>query len=86
MGENSTNCPAIFAPRISELSNGSSSLAFIRDMKNLTTLVLRNNNISDIIPSNIGEYQILQQLDLSFNSLSGQLPKSLFNLSTLAYL
>ncbi|CBI20023.3 unnamed protein product, partial [Vitis vinifera] len=55
-------------------------------MKLLSTLVLRNNNISDSIPSNIGEYGSLTQLDLSFNNLSGQLPESLFNLSQLTYL
>ncbi|GLT64140.1 hypothetical protein SLA2020_366500 [Shorea laevis] len=48
--------------------------------------VLRNNNISDSIPSNIGEYQKLTQLDLSFNNITGQIPDSLFNLSSLSYL
>ncbi|XP_043700450.1 probable LRR receptor-like serine/threonine-protein kinase At1g56140 [Telopea speciosissima] len=72
--------------RISEIPNGSSSLAFITGMKALSTLVLRNNNISATIPSNMEEYQSLQQLDLSFNNLTGQIPSSLFNLSSLAYL
>ncbi|KAL6283206.1 hypothetical protein ACE6H2_014135 [Prunus campanulata] len=74
--------------RISDLSNvnGSSSLGFIKDMKSLSILVLRNNNISDSIPSNIGEYQSLSQLDLSFNNLTGQIPGSLFNLSSLSIL
>ncbi|KAB1216924.1 hypothetical protein CJ030_MR4G016063 [Morella rubra] len=72
--------------RISDVSNGSASLAFIKDMKSLTVLVLRNNNISDSIPSNIGEYQSLTQLDLSFNNITGQIPDSLFNLSSLTYL
>ncbi|XP_034213906.1 probable LRR receptor-like serine/threonine-protein kinase At1g56140 isoform X1 [Prunus dulcis] len=74
--------------RISDLSNvnGSSSLGFIKDMKSLSILVLRNNNISDSIPSNIGEYQSLSQLDLSFNNLTGQIPDSLFNLSLLSIL
>ncbi|XP_031260474.1 probable LRR receptor-like serine/threonine-protein kinase At1g56140 [Pistacia vera] len=72
---------------ISDLSNGSSSsLAFIRNLKSLTTLVLRNNKISDSIPSNIIDYQSLQHLDLSFNNISGQIPISLFSLSSLAYL
>ncbi|XP_062158088.1 probable LRR receptor-like serine/threonine-protein kinase At1g56140 isoform X2 [Alnus glutinosa] len=72
--------------RISDLSNGSSSLAFIKDMKSLIILVLRNNNISDSIPSNIGEYQNLTQLDLSFNNIAGQIPDSLFILTSLSYL
>ncbi|KAF3961180.1 hypothetical protein CMV_014175 [Castanea mollissima] len=72
--------------RLSGLSNGSSSLAFIKDMKSLSFLRLRNNCISDSIPSNIGEYQQLSFLDLSFNSIRGQIPDSLFNLSLLHYL
>ncbi|KAK9907104.1 hypothetical protein M0R45_002416 [Rubus argutus] len=74
--------------RITDISttNGSSSLGFIKNMKSLTSLVLRNNNISDSIPSNIGEYQKLSLLDLSFNNLTGQIPPSLFNLSSLSIL
>ncbi|KAJ0087000.1 hypothetical protein Patl1_06845 [Pistacia atlantica] len=73
--------------RISDLYNGSSSsLAFIRNMKSLTTLELRNNKISDSIPSYIGDYQSLVHLDLSFNNLSGQIPSLLFNLSSLTQL
>ncbi|XXG68692.1 hypothetical protein AAC387_Pa06g1720 [Persea americana] len=72
--------------RISDISNGSSSLAFISNMKSLSTLILRNNMISGTIPMNIGEYQSLLQLDLSFNNLTGQIPSSLFNLRTLTNL
>ncbi|GMP42263.1 hypothetical protein CsSME_00012065 [Camellia sinensis var. sinensis] len=69
--------------RISDLSNGSSSLAFLKDMKSLNLLILRNNNISGSIPSNIGDNLRLLQLDFSFNKLTGQIPDSLFNLSSL---
>ncbi|KAI9159743.1 hypothetical protein LWI28_001494 [Acer negundo] len=72
--------------KISDLSNGSSTLAFMRNMTSLSTLELRNNNISDSIPSNIGEFQSLQHLDLSFNNLGGDIPDSLFNLSSLVNL
>ncbi|KAK3217855.1 hypothetical protein Dsin_011825 [Dipteronia sinensis] len=72
--------------RISGLSNGSSTLAFMKNMTSLSFLELRNNNISDSIPSNIGEFQSLQHLDLSFNNLGGDIPNSLFNLSSLANL
>ncbi|TXG71291.1 hypothetical protein EZV62_006226 [Acer yangbiense] len=72
--------------RISGLSNGSSSLAFMKNMKSLSFLELRNNNISDSIPSNIGEFQSLKHLDLSFNNLGGDIPDSLFNLSSLTNL
>ncbi|KAG9146798.1 hypothetical protein Leryth_005121 [Lithospermum erythrorhizon] len=76
----------IFDRRISDLSNGSSSLEFLANLKSLTSLTLRNSNISGSIPSNIGEYQNLTQLDLSFNNLTGDIPDSLFNLSSLTHL
>ncbi|KAG5564473.1 hypothetical protein RHGRI_000605 [Rhododendron griersonianum] len=65
--------------RISDLSNGSSSLAFLKDMTSLSTLILRNNNISGTIPSNIGDFQSLSQLSCMFrflgnNKLTGMLP------------
>ncbi|KAK4594650.1 hypothetical protein RGQ29_018368 [Quercus rubra] len=71
---------------ISDLSHGSSSLAFIKDMTSLRSLVLRNNKISDSIPSNIGDYQQLRLLDWSFNNITGQIPDALFNLSLLSHL
>uniref|UniRef100_A0A1J3I779 non-specific serine/threonine protein kinase n=2 Tax=Noccaea caerulescens TaxID=107243 RepID=A0A1J3I779_NOCCA len=71
---------------LSDISNGSSSLEFIKDMKSLNILVLRNSNFTGTIPSNIGEYSSLQQLDLSFNKLHGPIPASLFNLSRLTHL
>ncbi|KAG5532921.1 hypothetical protein RHGRI_027247 [Rhododendron griersonianum] len=60
--------------RISDLSNGSSSLAFLKDMTSLSTLILRNNNISGTIPSNIGDFQSLSQLFLGNNKLNGTPP------------
>ncbi|KAI9161721.1 hypothetical protein LWI28_020109 [Acer negundo] len=56
--------------RISDLSNGSSTLAFMKNMKSLSFLELRNNNISDSIPSNIGEFQSLQHLNVVANNLT----------------
>ncbi|KAI3675657.1 hypothetical protein L1987_85249 [Smallanthus sonchifolius] len=70
--------------RISGLSNG--TMDFIRDLKSLSDLVLRNNKISGPIPTDIGEYQNLTRLDLSFNNLNGQIPRELFNLSRLSFL
>ncbi|XP_054789731.1 probable LRR receptor-like serine/threonine-protein kinase At1g56140 isoform X3 [Prosopis cineraria] len=81
-----SNLTSLEELRISDISNGSSSLAFIRNMKSLTTLELRNNKISDSIPSNIGEFLNLTHLDLSFNNITGQIPESLFNMSSLLYL
>ncbi|KAK8527046.1 hypothetical protein V6N12_054274 [Hibiscus sabdariffa] len=80
-----SNLTSLTELRISGLSNAS-SLAFIRDMRSLSVLDLRNNNISGTIPSSIGEYGNLTQLDLSFNNITGQIPESLFNLSSLTYL
>ncbi|KAM0063572.1 putative protein kinase RLK-Pelle-DLSV family [Helianthus debilis subsp. tardiflorus] len=70
--------------RISGLSNG--TLDFIKDLKSLNALVLRNNRISGPIPTNIGDFQNLERLDLSFNNLNGQIPRELFNLSRLSFL
>ncbi|KAG6500490.1 hypothetical protein ZIOFF_040335 [Zingiber officinale] len=42
--------------RIGDILNGSSSLDFISNMTSLSTLVLRNNKISDIIPLNFQPY------------------------------
>ncbi|KAI8015441.1 putative LRR receptor-like serine/threonine-protein kinase [Camellia lanceoleosa] len=39
-------------------------LEFLKDMTSLGTLVLRNNNISGSIPSNIGDYQSLNHFVL----------------------
>ncbi|XP_062015776.1 probable LRR receptor-like serine/threonine-protein kinase At1g56130 [Rosa rugosa] len=74
--------------RITDLTiaNENSSLGFIKNMTSLEVLMLRNNNISDSIPSNIGDYQKLVHLDLSFNNLNGQIPASLFDMNVLAIL
>ncbi|KAI3675672.1 hypothetical protein L1987_85264 [Smallanthus sonchifolius] len=69
---------------ISGLSNG--TLDFIKDLKSLRVLVLRNNRISGTIPTDIGEYQNLTTLDLSFNNLSGEIPRDLLNFSQLSFL
>uniref|UniRef100_A0A251T9V3 non-specific serine/threonine protein kinase n=1 Tax=Helianthus annuus TaxID=4232 RepID=A0A251T9V3_HELAN len=70
--------------RISGLSNG--TMDFIRDLKSLGVLVLRNNRISGPIPTDIGDFQNLTRLDLSFNNLNGKIPRELFNLSRLSFL
>ncbi|KAK8594795.1 hypothetical protein V6N13_015711 [Hibiscus sabdariffa] len=72
--------------RIGDIYNGSSSLDFVRNLKNLTDLVLRNVMLNGILPSYIAELQSLQKLDLSFNNLTGQIPSALFNMNSLIYL
>ncbi|KAI8551677.1 hypothetical protein RHMOL_Rhmol06G0204800 [Rhododendron molle] len=47
---------------ISDLSNGNTSLEFLKDMTSLNTLILRNNKIYGPIPSKIGDYQSLSLL------------------------
>ncbi|KAJ8532662.1 hypothetical protein K7X08_012585 [Anisodus acutangulus] len=70
-----SNLTSLTDLRISDLSNGSSSFDFLRNMKSLSS-----------IPSNIGEYQSLSLLDLSFNNLTGRIPDAVFNLSSLTHL
>ncbi|XP_050145028.1 probable LRR receptor-like serine/threonine-protein kinase At1g56130 isoform X2 [Malus sylvestris] len=71
--------------RISDIYNGSSSLDFIKNLTSLTHLYLRNALITGTIPSDIGDLN-LGTLDLSFNNLTGQLPSSLFTMSSLTSL
>ncbi|XP_033140588.1 probable LRR receptor-like serine/threonine-protein kinase At1g56130 isoform X2 [Brassica rapa] len=81
-----SNLTSLSELSLGDISNGSSSLEFIKDMKSLTTLVLRNSNLTGTIPSNFGEYLNLTQVDLSFNRLHGPIPASLFNVYQLTYL
>ncbi|CAH8332409.1 unnamed protein product [Eruca vesicaria subsp. sativa] len=81
-----SNLTSLGELNLGDISNGSSSLEFVKDMKSLTILVLRNNNLTGTIPSSFGEYLSLQQVDLSFNKLHGPIPDSLFNLSQLTHL
>ncbi|KAK8274106.1 hypothetical protein V6Z12_D10G051600 [Gossypium hirsutum] len=72
--------------RITGIYNGSSSLDVIRNLKNISDLVLRNVLLTGSIPSDISDFQSLQKLDLSFNNLTGQIPSKLFNMKSLTYL
>ncbi|KAK8331119.1 hypothetical protein V6Z12_A10G053300 [Gossypium hirsutum] len=69
--------------RITGIYNGSSSLDVIRNLKNISDLVLRNVLLTGSIPSDISDFQSLQKLDLSFNNLTGQIPSKLFNMNSL---
>ncbi|XWS12267.1 hypothetical protein CRYUN_Cryun37aG0074800 [Craigia yunnanensis] len=83
---NFANLTSLMSLRIGGIYNGSSSLDFVRNLKNLTDLVLRNVLLTGIIPSYITELQSLQKLDLSFNNLTGEIPSALFNMNPLRYL
>ncbi|KAL0909420.1 hypothetical protein M5K25_020290 [Dendrobium thyrsiflorum] len=72
--------------RIGDIINGSSSLGFISNMTSLSTLIVRNAKISDILPSNFTKYTSLIKLDLSFNNIIGNVPQSLLNLKSLQFL
>ncbi|KAJ4754844.1 Leucine-rich repeat transmembrane protein kinase [Rhynchospora pubera] len=73
--------------RIGDITSGTSStLDFISNMTSLNTLILRNCKISDTLLTDFSIYQKLQKLDLSFNNVTGELPESLFSLSSLNYL
>ncbi|MQM10569.1 hypothetical protein Taro_043461, partial [Colocasia esculenta] len=72
--------------RLGDITDGSSALTFIQNMKYLRILVLRNCKISGTILHNFDEYRSLTFLDLSFNNLTGQLPQSLFVSNSLKYL
>ncbi|TKW31102.1 hypothetical protein SEVIR_2G083100v4 [Setaria viridis] len=53
---------------------------------NLQWLRTPNNNISGVIPSDIGNLASLQQLDFRQNSLTGVIPESIGKLTRLVYL
>ncbi|KAK9031029.1 hypothetical protein V6N11_032425 [Hibiscus sabdariffa] len=72
--------------RIGDIYNGSSSLDFVRDLKNLTELVLRNVLLTGTLPSYITELNSLEKLDLSFNNLTGTIPSYMFRMNSLKHL
>ncbi|KAK7852203.1 putative lrr receptor-like serine/threonine-protein kinase [Quercus suber] len=81
-----SNLTSLKSLRISDIYNVSTSLDFIKNLTSLTELVLRNALITGNIPSDIGEYKILERLDLSFNNLTGEIPSGLFSISSLKFL
>ncbi|XVF39976.1 hypothetical protein PTKIN_Ptkin01aG0076100 [Pterospermum kingtungense] len=83
---NFANLTSLTSLRIVGIYNGSSSLGFVRTLKNLTDLVLRDVLLTGSIPSYITELRSLQKLDLSFNNLTGEIPSALFSMSSLQYL
>uniref|UniRef100_A0A6N2LF46 Leucine-rich repeat-containing N-terminal plant-type domain-containing protein n=1 Tax=Salix viminalis TaxID=40686 RepID=A0A6N2LF46_SALVM len=73
--------------RIGDLSGEDSSLEFLQNQKTLSILILRNCLLSGKIPDDqLGEFYKLQELDLSLNKLTGQVPESFQDLVSLQYL
>ncbi|XP_047063677.1 probable LRR receptor-like serine/threonine-protein kinase At1g56140 [Lolium rigidum] len=83
-----SNLGQLTSLRIGDIVNGSSSsLAFLTNMTSLTTLVLRNCRISDkLVSIDFSNFTRLGLLDLSFNNITGQVPQTLLNLSSLIFL
>jgi hypothetical protein len=52
----------------------------------LTQLILRDNNISGSIPSELSRLEYLRELDLSNNQIQGSIPASLAGMAELTYL
>ncbi|GMI93622.1 hypothetical protein like AT1G56130 [Hibiscus trionum] len=77
------NLTSLTSLRVGDIYNGSSSLDFVRNLKNLTNLILRNAMPTGIFPPYITELQSLQKLDLSFNNLTGTIPTALFTMNSL---
>ncbi|KAK8608253.1 hypothetical protein V6N13_023680 [Hibiscus sabdariffa] len=80
------NLTSLNSLRIGDIYNGSSSLDFVRNLKNLTDLVLRNVLLTGFLPYYITELQSLQKLDLSFNNLTGAIPSNMFTMGSLMHL
>lgn len=73
--------------RIGDLTGEVSSLDFVVNMTSLSILVLRNSRISDNLTSvDFSKFAQLNYLDLSFNSITGEISSILLNLSSLTFL
>jgi hypothetical protein len=83
-----SNLVQLASLRIGDILNGSSSsLAFLNNLTSLNTLVLRNCRISDkLVSMDFSKFTSLNLLDLSFNNITGQVPQTLLNLTSLAFL
>ncbi|KAA8526741.1 hypothetical protein F0562_009030 [Nyssa sinensis] len=62
--------------RISDLNGPEALFPLLRNMKNLSRLVLRSCHITGRLPEYLGNLTDLTILDLSFNKLTGRIPDS----------
>ncbi|CAL0326493.1 unnamed protein product [Lupinus luteus] len=72
--------------RISDLSGYDSTFPQVGNLKGLKTLILRSCNINDTLPQNLANLADLQVLDLSFNKLSGSVPRNHEGLTGATYI
>ncbi|KAB2634070.1 tyrosine-sulfated glycopeptide receptor 1-like [Pyrus ussuriensis x Pyrus communis] len=67
--------------------NGSVTRLQVKYLSNMPTLIaLRNNSLSGNIPRDIGQLQLLQELNIGFNKFSGNIPHQISNLRKLEIL
>ncbi|XP_048226394.1 probable LRR receptor-like serine/threonine-protein kinase At1g14390 [Ricinus communis] len=73
---------------LQELDLGGNNLGpnFPSISKSVVTVILGNNSLRSIIPSEIKNFNQLQQLDISSNKLIGPVPSSLFSLPSIQFL
>nr|XP_027127000.1 probable leucine-rich repeat receptor-like serine/threonine-protein kinase At3g14840 [Coffea arabica] len=66
--------------RISDLNGNDTNFPPLSAATNMKTLILRSCNIVGQLPGFLGSFKKLKLLDLSFNKLSGPIPRTLFGL------
>ncbi|KAF8690581.1 hypothetical protein HU200_040948 [Digitaria exilis] len=72
---------------VGDIVNGSSSFAFVSNLTSLSTLILRNCKLSGNLEAvNLSKLANLILLDLSFNNITGQVPRSILTLDQLEFL
>ncbi|XP_058222985.1 putative receptor-like protein kinase At3g47110 [Rhododendron vialii] len=72
-------------PKLQERNNLSEKIpSSIRNLSQLSILVLAENKLEERIPYSLGNFNRLLGLDLSFNNLTGTIPGQIFGLSSLA--
>nr|XP_027064129.1 probable leucine-rich repeat receptor-like serine/threonine-protein kinase At3g14840 isoform X3 [Coffea arabica] len=63
--------------RISDLSGNETAFPLFSNATNMTRLILRSCNIAGQLPDYLGSLAHLKVLDVSFNKISGQIPRNL---------
>ncbi|BFG34680.1 hypothetical protein CerSpe_209540 [Prunus speciosa] len=67
--------------KISDVANSGFPFPRFANLSNIYILILRNCSITGEIPEYIGKMSNLKYLDLSFNNLTGRIPKSMSGLN-----